>query len=191
MKWKAPLKHYYTMERIDILLNGGIVWRSAAITLVCFACFIACAQMRGYPQVDSPPIVLDSATATDNGVFGARVESLERATCNHPSRYFEKPMLVKDFVGAKVKTIRVIHYLRQSEPAKPDEIRKLIGNVWDGSFQSAACGMLWSEGGAWSIECALEFQDGKQGLLITDGVHVALRDHEGEKWFFRLLPAGQ
>jgi hypothetical protein len=54
---------------------------------------------------------------------------------------FEKPMVVKDFVGARARTIRVVHYLRQSEPPKHDEIRKLIRNVWDGSFQAADFGL--------------------------------------------------
>jgi len=56
--------------------------------------------------------LINSATVADYGEFNARVESLERATCNDPSRRFEKPMVVKDSVGAKVRTIRVIHYLR-------------------------------------------------------------------------------
>jgi hypothetical protein len=189
------------MERVPETLHDGENWNSptaeimrrlaALITLAWFASFLCYAQSGGHSEADLPIIVLDSATVADYGEFSARVESLERATCNGPSRHFEKPMVVKDFVGAKVRTIRVIRYLRMSEAPKPYEIRKLIRNVWDGSFQSAACGIFWSEGGAWSIECALEFQDGKQGLLITDGVHIALRDHEGKNWFFRLLPAGQ
>jgi hypothetical protein len=67
----------------------------------------------------------------------------------------------------------------------------LVRKVWQGSFQSADCGILWSEGNMWSIEFALEFEDGKQGLLITDGRHVALCDHDAKNWFFRLLPAAQ
>ncbi|HMD39606.1 MAG TPA: hypothetical protein VKH15_10005 [Candidatus Acidoferrum sp.] len=43
----------------------------------------------------------------------------------------------------------------------------------------------------WSIESILVFEDGKQGVLITDGSHVALKDHDGKSWFFRLLPAAQ
>jgi hypothetical protein len=189
------------MERAPETLHNGENWNSPMgeimrcfagfITLAWFASFICYAQSRGHSEADLPNIVLNSATVADYGEFNARVKSLERATCNDPSRSFEKPMVVKDFVGAKVRTIRVIHYLRQREPPKPDEIRQLVRKVWDGSFQSADCGILWSEGGAWSIEFALKFQDGKQGLLITDGVHVALRDHEGKNWFFRLLPAGQ
>jgi hypothetical protein len=54
-----------------------------------------------------------------------------------------------------------------------------------------AWGIVWDEGTWWSIESAVEFEDGKKGLLITDGLHVALRDHDGKNWFFRLLPAAQ
>jgi hypothetical protein len=165
---------------------------AALVALAWFASsFPSYAQSRASSEADLTKVVLASATVADYGEFNTRVKTLELATCNDPSRRFEKPMVVEDFVGAKVKNIRVIHSLRQSKPPKLDEIRKLIRKVWHGSFQSAACGILWSEGGGWSIECALEFEDGKQGLLITDGVHVALRDHEGKNWFFRLLPAAQ
>ena len=181
------------MQRIGVLSWGIMAAFRVWITLAWFASsFLSYAQSRAYSEAELlPNIVQDSATVADYGEFNARVKSLEMATCNDPSRRFEKPEVVEDFVGAKVKNIRVIRYLRRSKPLKPDEIRKLIRNVWLGSFQSAACGILWSEAGTWSIECALEFEDGKQGLLITDGVHVALRDHEGRNWFFRLLPAAQ
>jgi hypothetical protein len=99
--------------------------------------------------------------------------------------------MVGDFVGAKVKALRVLHYARQRKPPKAKEIKTFVRKVWQGSFQGAACGILWDEGAWWSIESAVEFEDGRQGLLVTDGTHVALRDHEGKNWFFRLLPAAQ
>ncbi len=148
-------------------------------------------QSRAYSEAALPNVVLTSPTAAEYGEVNARVKALERATCNDASRYFEKPMVVQDFVGANVRSIRVVHFFRQSKSPKSDEIRKLIKTVWHGTFQFASCGILWSEGTLWSIECTLEFKDGKQGVLITDGVHVALRDHEGKNWFFRLLPAAQ
>lgn len=111
------------MERIGIPRLGEIVRRLAGlIALAWFASFLCYVESRGYSEADLPNIVLDPATVADYGEFNARMESLERATCNHPSRRFAKPMVVKDFVGAGARTIRVIHYLRQSKPPKPDEI---------------------------------------------------------------------
>ena len=150
-----------------------------------------CVQGRAYSEAALPKVAMGSATVADYGEFDARVRALESATCNDTSRYFGKPMVVGDFVGAEVRSFRVIHYLRPSKTGKRDEIRKLINSVWHGSFQFASCGILWAEGGLWSIECTLEFRDGKRGVLLTDGVHVALRDHQGKNWFFRLLPAAQ
>lgn len=96
---------------------------------------------------------------------------------------------VRDFVGGRVKTIRILHYARERNFSKPVEVRALVSKVWQGSFlDQAACGILWDEMALWSIESALEFKDGKKGLLITDGEHVAVRDHDGKSWFFRLWP---
>lgn len=160
---------------------------SSSLLLLCFFCV----QSRRYSETALPNIVPDSATVADYGEFNARVKALEGTTCNDSSRHFEKPMVVEEFVGAHVRSIRVVHYFRQSKPPRRREIRKLLTSVWLGSFLSASCGILWSEGVLWSIECTLEFEDGKQGVLITDGIHVALRDHEDKNWFFRLLPAAQ
>jgi hypothetical protein len=175
------------------LLDAVVVRRFvAAITLAWFCLpLISQAQDRTKSEADSPIILLDSATVTDYGELAARVKTLERISCSDPSRYFDHPMTVRHFVDAKLKTIRVLRYSRQSNPPKAEKIQKLVRNAWQGSFQSAACGILWSEGAAWSIESALEFEDGEQGVLITDGIHFALRDHDGKNWFFRLLPAAQ
>jgi hypothetical protein len=164
----------------------------ASITLVwlCFP-FFSQVQNRAKSGADSPTIILDSATVTDYEELAARVKTLERTSCNDARRRFDHPTTLADFVDAKVKTIRVLRYTRQRNPLKAEEIQKLVRKVWQGSFQSADCGILWAEAAWWSIESALEFEDGKQGLLITDGIHVALRDHDGKNWFFRLLPAAQ
>lgn len=147
-------------------------------------------QSRAYSEAAAfPKVVMGSATVADYGEFNARVKALEWTTCNDSSRHFDKPLVVEDFVGAHVRSIRVVHYFRKLPRRR--EIWTLIRRVWLGRFQSAGCGILWSEVGMWSIECTLEFEDGKQGVLITDGTHVALRDHDGKNWFFRLLPAAQ
>lgn len=177
--WNAPEGKLCGAPRIKVLLSGLLLL------------FLSCAPSRAYSDAALPKVVVASATAADYSEFNAQVKALERTTCDGPSRYFEKPMVVENFVGANVRSIRVIHFSPQNKPPKSDEIRKVVKSVWQGSLQSASCGILWAEGVLWSIECTLEFKDGKRGVLITDGVHVALRDHEGKNWFFRLLPAAQ
>jgi len=175
------------------LFDGIFARRSvASITFAwVFLPLLSQAQNRAKPESDSPRILVGSARVIDNGELAARVKTMEGASCNDASRHFDHPRTVGDFVGAKVKTLRVLHYTRQRNPPKPEEIQTLVRTVWRGTFQGAACGILWDEGAWWSIESAVEFEDGKQGLLITDGIHVALRDHDGKNWFFRLLPATQ
>jgi hypothetical protein len=64
----------------------------------------------------------------------------------------------------------------------------ILRKVWQGSVDGEDCRILWSEVRYWSIESSLEFEDGKRGEFITDGIHIALRDHGGKTWFLRLLP---
>jgi len=72
-----------------------------------------------------------------------------------------------------------------------EERRTSVKTVWQGEFQTASCFINWDEEASWSIEAVAEFYDGRQSELITDGSHVALQDHDGKSWFFRLLPAAQ
>jgi hypothetical protein len=150
------------------------------------------AQNPANARSDSPTILVGSATVADNGELAAQVKTMEGVSCGDTSRRVNQPTAVKDFVGGRVKTIRVVHYARERNFSKPVEVRALVSKVWQGSFmEQAACDILWDEMAFWSIESALEFKDGKKGLLITDGSHVALRDHDGQNWFFRLEPSAQ
>jgi hypothetical protein len=168
----------------EVLLRPWI----ALITLGCFFLpLLSHAQNRAEPESDLPRILVSSAKVIGAGELAARVEKMEGASCGDTSRRVNHTTAVKDFVGARVKTIRVLHYARERNFSKPVEVRALVSKVWQGSFlDQPACGIVWDEGTWWSIESALEFKDGKKGLLITDGEHVAIRDHEGKSWFFRL-----
>jgi hypothetical protein len=141
-----------------------------------------------------PPIVVDPVPA-DYREVTKTVQTLENAPCNGGYRYLEHPTTVADFVGGKVKTIRVFRTGRFSPGTNPvttpDETRQSLKRVWQGKFQSAFCQIAWAEGAFWSIEAVVEFEDGKRSMLITDGVHVALQDHNGKSAFFRLFPAAQ
>jgi hypothetical protein len=156
-----------------------------------FPPFLSQAQNGTKPEADSPTLVMRSATAADRGDLAARVKAMEQASCNDSSRHFDHRTTVGDFVGAKVKTIRVVHYVRQRKNPKGKEIETLVRKVWRGNFDVAYCAVVWAEHELWCVESTVEFEDGKQGVLITDGSHVALRDHDGKNWFFRLLPAAQ
>lgn len=184
----ATLRNLRNWRSLRSKLCGVLSYQSLSpgLLLLCFFCV----QSRAYSETALPKVVMGSATVAEYGEFNASFRALESTTCNDPSRYFGNPMMVGDFVGGNVRGIHIVHYLRH-KPAKTDELRKLIKSVWRGRFQSASCSILWSEGVLWSIECTLEFKDGKQGMLTTDGTHVALRDHEGKDWFLRLLPAAQ
>jgi hypothetical protein len=140
-----------------------------------------------------PPITIDSAAA-DYREATKTVQTLENRSCNGGYRFLEHPTTVADFVGGKVKTIHVLRIGRLgagAKPVTPDETRQRFKRVWQGKFQVAFCQTPWQEAAFWSMEAVVEFEDGKRSTLITDGVHVALQDHNGNSAFFRLFPAAQ
>ena len=111
--------------------------------------------------------------------------------CGDQNRWFDRPTQVGSLVGGWVKDIRVIRYVPREGLSKEDEIRDLVGKVWQGEFQSASCYIMWAEGTPWSVAAVIEFADGKRATLVTDGSHVEVQDHEGRYWYMRLLPAAQ
>jgi len=100
-------------------------------------------------------------------------------------------MTVAQFVGGKVKTIRVVRFAEPRNTPTHRELRDAVRKVWEGKFQGVSCQIGWDEGTFWTIEAVVEFEDGKRGELITDGVHVAMQDHNGNSWFLRFLPSTQ
>lgn len=90
-----------------------------------------------------------------------------------------------------MKDIRVVRFTGPRNSAAYKDLRNSVTKVWKGEFQSADCYIAWDEFTLWSVEAVVDFNDGKQSELITDGMHVALQDHNGKSWFFRLLPAAQ
>ena len=168
------------------------------MAVVTFAAFFVASSLSGQnPPKDEPAlpaVVSDSATGMEYGELDQKVRALNESPCRVTFPYSQVPVTVANFVGGKVKTIkitRVLRLARQKHLPKQQELEKTLRKVWLGQFQSAACRILWAETTFWSIEFVLQFEDGKQGTLITDGVHVALEDHDGNACFFRLLPAAQ
>ncbi len=84
--------------------------------------------------------------------------------------YFESPISVATAAGAKVRRI-VVHEWTER---------------WWGERYA------WSEAVIWNISASIEFENAEErGCLMTDGVHVSLRDATGGIWLFRPLPAAQ
>jgi hypothetical protein len=158
------------------------------LPLIAFACLaipsFAQTQTPQKPSTTVPPILVDSAKPVDD----ISVKSIEQNPCDDSSKGVYHPIAVADFVGGKVKAIRVLRYARGMSKVDPKEIQSIVSRVWSSTFFGAGCGIEWSEMTFWSIEASLEFDDGKTGLLITDGLHAALINHNSKSSFFRITP---
>lgn len=165
------------------------------IISLALACLLAAGHLPAQNSVKdgstSPTILVDSIVPSDYEELARSVKLLDGTSCGEPSRHPQRPTTTEDFVGGKVTTIHVVRSAPKRNTPEAREIRRSIRNVWQSKFLGASCGIDWSEFTVWSIESILVFEDGKQGVLITDGSHVALKDHDGKSWFFRLLPAAQ
>jgi hypothetical protein len=174
---------------------GDATIKQPSVFLLALACLLLpCLshwQDLAKSEATWPTILVDSMMVSDFAELGRKVKSLDDASCNGGSRHLERPTTVGDFVGRKVKSIRVVHYASRESPPTAEEVRKSLRMVWQGKFQVAFCQVAWAEPAFWSIESIVEFEDGKRSAVITDGVHVALQDHDGKSWFFRLFPAAQ
>jgi len=139
------------------------------------------AQSKAQSADATPEIAIDASASSTVDEIGRHVAIADVNSCNGGYRWLDHPTTVKDFVGRRVKTIRVIHYAARlgAKPPSLEEVRDTVLKVWQGKFQSAFCSLPWSEPSWWTSESTLEFEDGKRGTLITDGVHVFLRDHDG------------
>jgi hypothetical protein len=143
--------------------------------------------VQGQSSVPLPKIVFDSAVSDDGSIIYADVKKLDHTDCKQvPSRYNSETN-VSDLAAGKVKTIRVLHTNSTFKPAQPEELQRMLLKVWlSTTLECCSCGIIWDEGNFWSVDAALEFEDGKKGILITDGTHVAMQDHDGRKLFFRI-----
>ena len=99
---------------------------------------------------------------------------------------FNQFFSIEDFVGGKVKTIRVV---RHDPRLTADQIEEEVRKVWLGIFHYATCQIEWDEGNIWNIRATVEYEDGKKSSLLTDGLHVQLQDREGKYWYMREWPA--
>jgi hypothetical protein len=99
---------------------------------------------------------------------------------------FNQFLSIEDFVGGKVKRIRVVRY---GPRLTTDQIKEEVRKVWLGQFHYATCQIEWAEGTMWNIRATVEYADGKKSSLLTDGLHVQVQDREGKYWYMREWPA--
>jgi hypothetical protein len=152
---------------------------------------VLCPQKSATSQPTAPAIRVESAVASDSGEMNRKVKTLENPPATADTVSSISRMWWQAWWEEKVKTIRVVRFAHHGNSATPDEVRRTIRKVWHGRFQSGFCQIAWAEGTFWSIEAVMEFEDGKESVLVIDGVHVALQDHEGKSWFFQLYLAAQ
>lgn len=163
--------------------------------------FLALVLLKRNSSSRMPTILVDSALNvpehhTTRRELNDRVRSLDRTPCNlnnaaHGSRRFKSPTSVGESLGGRVKTIRVVGFEPWAPTQTFSQLPETVRSVWTGKFQDSSCQINWAEMSPWFLEARLEFEDGHRGLLITDGHHVVVRDHDGMIWFLRLLPAVQ
>jgi hypothetical protein len=99
---------------------------------------------------------------------------------------FTQFLSIEEFVGGKVKTIRVVRY---DPRLTPDQIKAEVRKVWLGIFHYATCQPGWAEGNLWNILAMVEYDDGRKSSILTDGGHVQVQDREGKYWYMREWPA--
>jgi len=154
------------------------------------AFFILALALTGlaHSPTGTAPIVTDGMTTGEFGQILEKARAMEKAkSCGRRIWEEGKPFSLEELAGAKVKRIRVVRAetYKISPAPKPEEVRATVEKMWSRKFGWMACQIEWDEGALWSIQAELEFEDGKKGVLITDGWHVALQDHDGHNWFVR------
>jgi hypothetical protein len=147
-------------------------------------------QARPQSQASSPPILVTATAPSRQQELRQVVDSFDKCTAR--SQYLNHPISVGAFIGGKVTAIRIVRFSQWTgTPAAKDKMQETLSRVWNGKFQYASCQLAWDEGTLWTIEADIEFADGTQRELLTDGSHVAFQDFAGKNWFVRLLPAAQ
>jgi hypothetical protein len=164
------------------------------VLLTALLCILATVSLsaQGDSQSEMPlPSITGVPVETDPAVLRRMAEALQERDCNGRYRYLDQPISVVRFVGGLVKEIHLVRFTQFGNPPAVEVLRKIVGKVWHGKFQSASCMIDWDEGASWPVEAVVEFYDGTESKIFSDGSHVAFQDHDGHGWFVRLLPSAQ
>jgi len=131
------------------------------------------------------PAVDASGMTTDRGGIPGKLRAMDDGKhCGGRTLPMGQSITLEELAGGKVKTIRLVS-AEELRGWTPKEAREVVEKVWSKQFGWMACQIQWDEGFGFAVEAVLDFEDGKQGLMITDGTHVGLQDHEGNHWFLR------
>lgn len=169
------------------------IMRRIAVFSLAFVCFPLIPILWGQDARNSAsatPTIRVDAVAAGREELGQKVRTID-TTCGRRYEYLNTPKTVGELEGWSVKAIRIVRFAGRETAPTHEELRDAVKKVWEGKFQSVSCQIDWAEANLWSIEAVVEFEDGQRRELITDGMHVALQDHEGKSRFLRLLPAAQ
>lgn len=165
-------------------LKKAGVWAGGAAIVVLIAGIV-------YVQINATKTPVDISGMTimdDSGQILAKARAMEDAKNCGQRKWGESPAFsLEQLAGGKVKRIRVMRASGRFKGAplpKPEEVRATVEKIWSRKFGVGMCQIEWDEGAFWSIQAELEFKDGSKGVLITDGRHVALQDHDGHNRFF-------
>jgi len=149
---------------------------------------IAGGQEAAKKKENETPIETNGMTAAEFSELARKVRAMDDGKhCGRRGLDFGKTISLEELAGGKVKAIRVVRAetYRGAPAVKAGEARAKVERVWSGRFGFMNCEIGWAEPMLWSVEAELEFEDGKKGVLITDGWHVAMVDHDGNNWFLR------
>jgi hypothetical protein len=141
-------------------------------------------------SASTTPTIHVDAIAAGRGELEQEVR-IFNVPCGGRYEYLNPPKTVGELEGGTVKAIWGVRFANRKTAPTHEELRDAMKKVWEGKFQSVSCQIDWEEANIWSIAAVAEFEDGQRRELITDGMHVALRDHDGKSRFLRLLPAAQ
>lgn len=141
-------------------------------------------------SASTTPKIHVQAVAADRGELERKVRIID-TPCGGRYQHLNPSKTVGELEGETVRAIRVVRFAGWRAAPTREELRDAMKKVWEGKFQSVSCQIEWAEANIWSMEAVVVFEDGKRRELITDGMHVALQDHDGKSRFLRLLPAAQ
>jgi hypothetical protein len=88
------------------------------------------------------------------------------------------------FSSREVRSITVTRYFDAR-----DIVRVMLLELTRRELEQPTGAIDWDEGNNWGIEATIEFSQGPNWRLFTDGSHTCLVDEAGQPWFFRISPA--
>ena len=168
-----------------VVIRAFVILCTLAVSLV--APFLR-AQGASVPESTAPPIVFDpSVSDLAPEDLNRKASDLENHLTGFEYNNADYSKTIGDFVGGKVKQIRVVHIVRwqMGSPQTREEIRDILGKVWQRKFHGAHGIIIVADPIIWSVEAVIEFEDGRRSMLIADafGGFVILQDHDGKTWF--------